>query len=123
MDNSEKVREGSNNNVKLMLPQYHEIKETSVAFTINKMVQVFFGKLDGFKCIDVVGTSIRCGSADDMVLNPTIDIFSGITCDSCNVQGEKQILLYLNVCKRGFYALSSLQGARDLMTIIYPTNI
>ena len=55
--------------------------------------------VDVFKSIDSVGTSIGCSSADDMVLNPTLDFLSDITSGGCNLRGEKCILLYLNVFK------------------------
>ena len=52
--------------------------------------------VDGFKIIGAVGMSICRGSADDMVLNPTLDVLSDITRGGWNFQGEKRILLYLN---------------------------
>ena len=36
-------------------------------------------KLEGFKRSDKVGRSIRRGSVDDMVLNPSLDVSSAIT--------------------------------------------
>ena len=86
-----------------MLPQSQEIKETTVSFTINKMLQFCIWKVGGFKRSDVVVTSIRRGSADNMVLNPTLDIFSVITCGGWNFQGEKHILIHLNVFKHCVY--------------------
>ena len=74
-----------------MLPQLQAIKETSVAFTINKKLQVCVGIVRGFKRIDAVGTSISRGSAYDMVLNPTIDGFYAITCGGWNLRGENRI--------------------------------
>ena len=62
-----------------MNPQFQQIKYTSVAFTINKMLQGYVGEVDGFKRSDVVGMSICCGSADNMVMNPTLDVLSAIT--------------------------------------------
>ena len=58
-----------------MFPQFKTIKETSVAFTINKMIQGSVGNVDGFKTSDAVGTPIHHGSADGMVLIPYIDVF------------------------------------------------
>ena len=43
------------------------------------MLRVCDGKLGGLKSSDVVGTSIRRGSTDDMVLNRNIDVLSAIT--------------------------------------------
>ena len=43
------------------------------------MSQDYVGKVDGFKISDAVGTSIYCGYADDMFLNPTINVLSAIT--------------------------------------------
>ena len=43
------------------------------------MLQGCVGKVGGFKMSDVVGILIFRGSADDMVLNPTVDILSAIT--------------------------------------------
>ena len=43
------------------------------------MLRVCVGNVGGFKISDVVGTSICRGSADYMVMNPTIDVFSAIT--------------------------------------------
>ena len=75
MKNSEKLRKGSNDGVVWMLPQVQAIKETSVAFNINKMIQGCFGMVGGFKMSNPAGTSICCGSADNMLLNPTLFIF------------------------------------------------
>ena len=74
-----KLREGSNEGVEWMFPQFHAIKDTSVSFTINKILQVCIGNVGGFKRSDTVGTSICCGSSDNMGLNPTLDVFSAIT--------------------------------------------
>ena len=52
---------------------------TSVAFTIINILQGCVGKIDVFKSIYTVGTSICCGSADDMILNPIVDVLSAIT--------------------------------------------
>ena len=99
MKNSENLRKGSNDGVVWMLPQVQAIKETSVAFNINKIIQGCFGMVGGFKMGNPAGTSIRCGSADNMVLNPTLFIFSDITRGGWNFQRENRILLYLNVFK------------------------
>ena len=60
------------------------------------MVQGYVGKVVRLKITDAVGTSIHRGSADDMVLNQTLNVLSTITCDGCNFQGENHILFYLN---------------------------
>ena len=46
---------------------------------------------------DAVGTSIRRGSAYDVVLNTTLDVLSAIACGSWNFQGQNHILLYLKI--------------------------
>ena len=96
------VWEGSNEGVDWMLPQLQAIKDNSVSFTINKMLQGYVGKVVGLKMIDAVGTPIHRGSANDMVMNTTLDVLSDATCDGCNFQGKNHILLYLNVFKH-FY--------------------
>ena len=75
-----KLRKGSNEGVDWVFPQFQEIKETSVDLSINKMLQGCVGMVNVFKRIYAVGTSIRCGSSDDMVINPTLDVLSVITC-------------------------------------------
>ena len=62
-----------------MLTQFEAIKETIVAFTINKIIQGCVGIVDVFKRIDAVGTSIRRGSVDTIFFNPTLDVLSAIT--------------------------------------------
>ena len=69
-----------------MFPQFREIKDISVAFTINKMFQGFDEKEKIFKRIDAVGISIHRVSTDDMVLNPTLDVLSSTTHGGCNLQ-------------------------------------
>ena len=49
------------------------------------MLQGCVGMLDIFKSSDALGTPIRRGSADDMVLNPTLDVLSAITHGGCNL--------------------------------------
>ena len=66
------------------------------------MLQGYVGNAVGLKSIDAVGTSIHSGSADDMVLNPTLNVLSAITCGGCNFQVDNHILLYLDVFKN-FY--------------------
>ena len=78
MNNCGKVREGSNEGIYWMFPQFHAIKDTSVSFTTNKILQVCIGKVGGFKWSDTAGTSICCGSSDDMGMNPTLDVLSSI---------------------------------------------
>ena len=77
----------------------------------------------GVKRSDVVRTSIRHGSADDMVLNPTLNVLSAITCGGWNFQGENHILLYLNVFNNCLYAGKSLQVAHDVTAMIYHPKI
>ena len=79
INNCGKLQEGSNKGVDWMFPQFHAIKYTSVSFTINKVIQVCIGNVGGFKRSDTVGTSICCGSPDDMGMNPTLDVLSAIT--------------------------------------------
>ena len=62
-----------------MFPQFQAIKETSVAFTFNKMTQGCDGKVGILKRSAVVGTSIFVVSSEDMSLNPTLDVLSAIT--------------------------------------------
>ena len=80
-----KVREVSNDGSDWMFPQFKSIKETNVAFTMNKMLQVCIGKVGGFKMSDAVGTSIHRVSADNMFMNPTVGVFSDITCSGWNL--------------------------------------
>ena len=51
------------------------------------MLRFCVGKVGGFKSNDTVGTSICHGSADDMVLNSTLDVLSAITHSGWNLQG------------------------------------
>ena len=74
-----KLREGSNEGVYRMFLQFQAIKETSVSFRINKMLQICVGMVNEFKSSDAVGMSIRHGSADDMVLNSNLDVLYDIT--------------------------------------------
>ena len=53
--------------------------------------------MDIFKRSDVVGTSFCRVSADDMVLNPIIDVLSIITHGGCNLRGENHIIIYTNL--------------------------
>ena len=78
MINCGKLREGSNEGVDWMFPQFQAIKETSAAFSINKMLQGCVRIVDVLKRSDAVGTSICRGSAENMVLNPTLDVLSTI---------------------------------------------
>ena len=94
MNNCGKLQEGFSEGVDWILLQFQSIKWTSVAFTINKMIQGCVVMVDGFKRSDVVGASIFHGSADNMVLNPTLDFLSGITLGGWNIQGENRILIY-----------------------------
>ena len=76
-----------------MLLQFQAIKKTSVDFTIDKMLQGFFVKLEIFKRIDAAGESTRCGYADDMVTNPTFDVLLVINCGGWNLLVENCIML------------------------------
>ena len=58
-----------------MLPQFQAIRNTSVAIIINNILQFWVRKVDRFRSIYKVGTSTYCGSTDNMVLNPTVDVF------------------------------------------------
>ena len=80
MNNCGKLQEGFNEGVDQIFSQFQSIKDTSVAFSINKILQGCVGMVDRFKRSNAVGTSIFRGSADDMVLNPTLDVLSAITC-------------------------------------------
>ena len=77
--------------------------------------------VDIFKCSDVVGMSIRRGSADNMVLSPTIDVLSAIIHGGWNFQGDNCLLLYMNVFNYCLYEVRVLQGEHDVMEMIYPT--
>ena len=99
-----------------MFPEFQAIKDTSVAF-------ICVGKVGRFKRSDTEIISICCGSADDMVLNPTLDVFSVIPFGSWNLWGNNHILIYLNILNHCLYARRALQGARDVTEMIYPTNI
>ena len=79
--------------------------------------------VDGFKRSYAVGTLIRHGSADDMVINPNLDVLSAITSGGWNFRGENRILLYLNVFKHFLYAGGALPVARDVTAMIYPPNV
>ena len=105
-----------------MLPKFQAIKDTSVAFTINKILQGCVGKVGEFKNSDAVGTSINCSSADDIVLNPKI-VFSAITCDGCNFQGENCILFYMNLFIIVLYARRAFQGEHGVTEMIYFPSI
>ena len=95
MENCQMLLEGSNDVVDWMLPQFQPIKDTSIYFTINKMIQGCVGKVEGVKMSDASGTSICCGSSDDMVINPNLNILSAITHGEWNFRGENRILIYL----------------------------
>ena len=60
------------------------------------MLQDCVGKVGGFKISDALGTSIHRSSADDMVLNPTLDVLSAITHEGWNFQRYNRILIYMN---------------------------
>ena len=87
------------------------------------MLQFCVGKVGVFKRSDVIGMSIHRGSTDDRVMNPTLDIFSSITCGGWNLRGENRILLYLDFFKHSLYAGRKLQGEHGVTEMIYPPNI
>ena len=62
-----------------MFPQFKAIKETSVTFTTDKILQGCLGMVDTFKSSDVVLKSICHGSIENMVLNITLGALSTIT--------------------------------------------
>ena len=103
VENCEKVLEVSNDVVDWVLPQFQPIKDTSVYFTINKMIQVCAGKVDEFKRIDALGTSIYHGYTYDMFINPALNVFSTITYVGCNFRGKNHIMIHLNFFKHCFY--------------------
>ena len=84
MNKCEKVWEGSNEGVNWVFPQFQAIRDTSVAFATNKIIQGCVGKLGRFKRSDAAGTSIFHGSSEDMVLNQALDVLSFITCGGWN---------------------------------------
>ena len=96
MINCGKVPEGFNEDIYWMLPQFQEIKDTSVHFTINRILQGCVGKVGVFKRSDTIVSSICCGSADNIFMNPALDVLSAITSGGCNFQGENLILFYLD---------------------------
>ena len=71
----------------------------------------------------MVGTSIHCGSSDDMILNPIFDVLSAIIYGYWNLLGENRIMLYLKIFKHFLYGGMALQRARDMTAMIYPTII
>ena len=75
-NNCGKVLEGSNKGIDWILPEFYKMKEMSVSFTINTMLQGCAGNVDGFKISDNVGTAIWSGSETHMVPNTTLDFFS-----------------------------------------------
>ena len=86
MNNCGKLQEVSNEGVDWMFPHFQSFKYSRVTFAINKMLWGCVGNVGVFKGSDVVGTPIHRGSADDMVTNPTLDVFSDITCYGYNFQ-------------------------------------
>ena len=76
-----------------MLPQFQAIKNSSVSFTIDKMIQVCSGKVDIFKRSDIAETSIHCDSSDAVVMNTTLDVLLAITLGVWNLPGENRILI------------------------------
>ena len=79
MSNCVKVQEGFNGGDDCISSQFQAIKDTSVVLTIIKMLRVCVAKVGIFKSSEAVGTSMRSGSADNMVMNPTLDVLSAIT--------------------------------------------
>ena len=72
-----------------------------------------------FQISDTVGTSISCGSADEMVLNPTFDVLSVINRGGCKSPGENHTLIHLKLFKHCLYGGRKLQGASYMTEIIY----
>ena len=70
--------------------------------------------MDGFKRIDALGTSIWCGSENDMVMNPYLGILSASTCGGWNFRGYIRILLCIKYFKHCLYAEKELQGLRGV---------
>ena len=120
MNKCGKVREGYNELADWMFPQFQAIKDTSVSFTMNNMLQVCIGKVGGFKRSYVVGT---CGSSDYMVMNLTLGVLSDITPVSWNLREENSILPNLNIFKHCLYARRALQVENGVKSMIYPPNI
>ena len=79
--------------------------------------------VDKFKRSDVVGTSIGRGSADNMVMNTTLDVLSAITRGGQNFRGDNFALYILNVFNNFLYAVRVLQGECDVTAMIYSPNI
>ena len=98
-------------------------KNTILSFIINKVLQDCVVTVEGFKMSDAVGTSICCGSADTLFLNPTVDVLSAINHVSWNLQGENHILIYLNVFNHCLYAVRALQVSHDTIEMIHQSNI
>ena len=84
MKNCVNVWKVSNEGVDWVFSNFQAIKETSDDFTINKILPICVGNMDGFKGSDAVEMSIHCGSEYDMVLNTTLDVLSIITCGGYN---------------------------------------
>ena len=103
MNNSGNLREGSNEGVDWMFPQFQEIKNTSVSFSINKMFQGCVVMVDVFKSSDAVGTSIYHGYTYDMFINPALHVLSTITYGGCNFRGMNHIMIHLKFFKHCFY--------------------
>ena len=60
---------------------------TSWAGTRHKILQVCARKVGGLKRSDKVGASFCRGSADNMILNTTLDVWSEITRGGSNLRG------------------------------------
>ena len=56
MNNFVKLHEISNEGVEWMFQQFQSTKDTNLALTINKMLQVCVGKVDGLKTSDLERT-------------------------------------------------------------------
>ena len=122
MNNCGKLREVSNEVSDWIFPQFQAIKDTSFSSTINKMLQFCVGKVGGFKSSDTVGTSIRRGSADDMVLNTTLDFFRHHSWQLGFPRREP----YTNLSeffKHCLYAGMSFKGEHGVTAMIYTPKI
>ena len=71
----------------------------------------------------MVEISIFLDSADNMVLNRTLDVLFAITCGSWNFRRENRIIISLDVFKPFLYIGRALQGEHGVTAMIYPTNI
>ena len=77
----------------------HNFRQSKIPVLLSSSIKCFKAVMVRWADLKrgvAVGKSIRRGSAYDMVLNPTLDVLSAITCGIWNFRGENHILLYLN---------------------------